>query len=98
MASNAVTDQTSTANNLNLKRRLAIVALFLPAGLSKITGFAGTVGYIESVGLPAPTLAAIIAIIVEVGGALALIVGYRTRLVALVVAVFTAVASFTFHA
>ncbi|NYT84169.1 DoxX family protein [Pollutimonas harenae] len=97
MTSNTVNASTPTASFLNLLGRLAIVALFLPAGLSKITGFAGTVGYIGSVGLPAPTLAAIVAIIVEVGGGLALIAGYRTRLVALVLAIFTAAASFAFH-
>ncbi len=97
MTSNTVSVATPSANFLNLLGRLAIVLLFLPAGLSKITGFAGTVGYIGSVGLPAPTLAAIVAIIVEVGGGLALLVGYRTRIVALVLAAFTAVASFTFH-
>lgn len=47
--------------------------------------------------MPAPTLAAIVAIVVEVGGGLALIAGYRTRLVALVLAIFTAAASFVFH-
>ncbi|MCC2597114.1 DoxX family protein [Pusillimonas sp. MFBS29] len=97
MTSNTVSVATPSANFLNLLGRLDIVLLFLPAGLSKITGFAGTVGYIGSVGLPAPTLAAIVAIIVEVGGGLTLLVGYRTRIVALVLAAFTAVASFTFH-
>lgn len=97
MTSNTINTPASAGNFLNLLGRLAIVAMFLPAGLSKITGFTGTVGYIGSVGLPAPTLAAIIAIIVEVGGSLALIVGYRTRLVALALAVFTAVAGFAFH-
>ncbi|MYN12825.1 DoxX family membrane protein [Pusillimonas sp. TS35] len=90
--------QASTSSSLlSLFGRLAIIALFLPAGLSKITGFAGTVGYINSIGLPAPTLAAIVAIIVEVGGSLALIAGFHTRIAALVMAVFTVVATFSFH-
>lgn len=82
----------------NLLGRLLIAALFLPAGLSKITGFDGTVGYIESVGMPLATLAAIAAIVVEVGGALALIAGFQTRLVALALAGFTLVANVFFHA
>ena len=45
-------------NPLNFTARLLMVALFLPAGIGKLTGFAGTVGYISSVGLPLPTLAA----------------------------------------
>jgi putative oxidoreductase len=44
-------------NTLNLLGRLLIAALFLPAGITKLTGFAGTVGYIQSMGLPAPIAA-----------------------------------------
>jgi len=43
---------------LNLAARLLMVVLFLPVGIGKLTGFVGTVGYISSVGLPLPTLAA----------------------------------------
>ncbi len=84
-------------NPLNLAARLAMVALFLPAGIGKLTGFAGTVGYISSVGLPFPTLAAAVAAIVEIVGSLALLAGFGTRIAALVLAVFTLVASFFFH-
>lgn len=85
-------------NPLSLAGRLLIAALFLPAGIGKVAGFAGTVGYISSVGLPLPQLAAVIAIVVEVGGGLALIAGFGTRLVALALAVFTLAASVSFHA
>ncbi|MBX9960923.1 MAG: DoxX family protein [Burkholderiaceae bacterium] len=88
----------SLQNPLSLAGRLLIAALFLPAGIGKITGFAGTVGYIGSVGLPLPAVGAVLAIAVEVLGALALIVGYQTRFAALVLAVFTLAASFFFHA
>lgn len=83
---------------LSLVGRLLLALLFVPAGFSKIGGFAGTVGYITSAGLPAPTLAAIVAIVVEVLGGLALVFGVGTRLAALVLALFTAVAAFGFHA
>ena len=85
-------------NPLNLAARLLMVALFLPAGIGKLTGFAGTVGYISSVGLPFPTLAAAVAAIVEIVGSLALLAGFGTRIAALVLAAFTLVASFFFHA
>jgi putative oxidoreductase len=85
-------------NLLTLIGRLLLAALFLPAGLSKIGGFEGTVGYIGSVGLPVPTLAAIVAIVVEVLGGAALIVGYQTRIAAAVLALFTLVATVFFHA
>ena len=76
-------------NALNLIGRILLAALFLPAGLSKLSGFEGTVGYITSVGLPLPTVAAAAAIAVEILGAVALIVGFQTRIAAAVLAVFT---------
>lgn len=83
---------------LALVGRLLIALMFVPAGLSKLTGFGGTVGYIASVGLPAPTLAAIVAIVVELGCGIAIAVGYRTRVAALALAAFTVVATLSFHA
>lgn len=85
-------------NALNLLGRVLFVALFLPAGIGKLTGFSGTVGYIASVGLPAPALGAVLALVVEIGGSLALLAGFGTRIAALVLALFTLVASFFFHA
>lgn len=87
-----------TANALNLIGRLALAALFLPAGIGKITGFEGTVGYIASVGLPMATLGALLAVVIETVGGVALIVGFKTRIVALVLAGFTLAASLIFHA
>ncbi|MDO9031014.1 MAG: DoxX family protein [Hydrogenophaga sp.] len=84
-------------NPLALLSRLLLATLFLPAGIGKITGFAGTAGYIASVGLPMPTVAAAVAIAVEVLGGLALIVGFGTRWAALALALFTLGASFFFH-
>lgn len=88
----------SFQNPLALLGRILLAVLFLPAGLSKITGFAGTAGYIGSVGLPLPQVLAAVAIVIEVVGALALIAGYGTRLAALALAAFTVVASLAFHA
>ena len=42
-------------NPLSLAGRVLLAALFIPAGFGKIAGFAGTVGYITSKGLPLPT-------------------------------------------
>ncbi len=88
---------TSIQNGLTLVGRLLFVALFLPAGIGKLTGFAGTVGYISSVGLPLPTLGAVLALVVEIGGSLMLLTGFGTRIAALVLAVFTLAASVFFH-
>ena len=88
----------TSLNALDLASRLLLVALFLPAGIGKLTGFAGTVGYISSVGLPLPSVTAALAAVVEIGGALALLFGFGTRIAALALAGFTLVASFFFHA
>lgn len=84
-------------NPFSLLARLLMVGLFLPAGLSKIASFEGTVGYIASVGLPLASVGAVVAILVEVLAPLALLVGWRTRWAALVLAVFTLAATVFFH-
>lgn len=89
---------TTAQNALNLAGRVLLAALFLPAGISKLTGFEGTVGYIASVGLPLPAVGAVLALLVEIVGGVALIAGFGTRIAALVLALFTLVASFFFHA
>jgi putative oxidoreductase len=87
----------SLQNPLALAGRLLFALLFLPAGLAKLTGFAGTVGYITSAGLPAPQLAAAFALSLEIIAGLALLLGAGTRVAALALALFTLVASFFFH-
>jgi putative oxidoreductase len=77
--------------------RILIAVLFLLSGLGKIAAPAMTQAYIASAGLPAPLLGYLIAIIVEVGGGLLLVVGYHTRIVALIMAAFTLVAALVFH-
>lgn len=84
-------------NPLSLAGRLLIALLFLPAGIGKLTGFAGTVAYITAAGLPLPTLAAALALSVEIVGSVALIAGFGTRIAALALALFTLTASFFFH-
>ena len=88
----------SVQDALNLAARLLVVALFLPAGIGKLTGFDGTVAYIASVGLPLPAVGAALAAAVEIGGSLALLAGFGTRIAALVLAAFTLAASVFFHA
>lgn len=77
--------------------RLAIAWLFIPAGIGKIGGFAGTVGYIASKGLPMPSVLAAIALLVEALGGLAVLVGFRTRIAAASLAIFTIAAALFFH-
>ena len=82
---------------LPLTGRFLIGAPFVMSGLGKLAAHQATVGYIGSVGLPLPELGWIIAIAVELGGGALLLAGYRARLVALVVAIFTLATAFFFH-
>lgn len=85
-------------NPVTLAARILLALMFLIAGVGKLgAGFAGTVGYIGSVGLPAASLLAVLAAAVEIGGAILLIVGYQTRWVALALALFTLLANLFFH-
>lgn len=77
--------------------RVMLAALFIPSGFSKLGGFEGTVGYIASKGLPLPQLGAIAAIVVELLVALALLLGWRARWAALILALFTLAAAIFFH-
>lgn len=87
----------SLKNPLSLIGRLLMAWMFLPAGIGKITGFAGTVAYSASAGLPMPEVGTAIALVIEVVGGLALILGFGTRWAALALGLFTLVASFYFH-
>ena len=60
---------------LSLIGRVLLASLFLVSGFDKIGGFAGTAGYIGSVGLPLPEVGAAIAILVEVIAPILLIIG-----------------------
>nr|WP_264048453.1 DoxX family protein [Methylobacterium sp. FF17] len=77
--------------------RLLMGTIFLASGLSKLAAPAASLGYIKSAGLPLPQVALAVAIAVEVGGSLLLIAGYRARIVALVLALFSVVTALAFH-
>ncbi|QQG37523.1 MAG: DoxX family protein [Candidatus Kaiserbacteria bacterium] len=77
--------------------RVLIASPFLVAGWMKLTGFAGTVGYVASAGFPAPEILTVLAIIVELGGALALIAGLHARTAALGLIAFTIIATLGYH-
>jgi len=81
---------------LAITARLMASAIFIGAGISKLgAGYAGTQGYMASVGVPAGMLPLVIAL--ELGGGIALLLGFQTRLVALLLAGFSIVAGLIFH-
>ncbi|AEG68256.1 DoxX family protein [Ralstonia solanacearum] len=75
-------------DELILLGRVLMMLLFLISGWGKVTGFAATVGYMGTVGAPMPMLAAIIAVIMEFGVGIALLIGFWTRPLALLMALF----------
>ena len=82
---------------LPLGGRILISAIFLLSGFSKLADPAGAIGYIQMVGLPFAPLAYGTAVIVEVLGGIALIGGYRARLVAFSLALFSVATALSFH-
>ena len=86
---------SNLSNAADLAGRILMAAVFLISGLGKIPGYVATQGYMAANGVPGALLPLVIA--VEVLGAIAIIVGYRTRIVAAVLAVFTLAAGLLFH-
>jgi putative oxidoreductase len=82
---------------LPLLGRVLIGVPFILSGLGKLMAHDATVGYIGSVGLPFPQLGWLIAMVVELGGGTLLVIGYRARLVAFVVALFALATAIAFH-
>lgn len=85
-------------NLIPLAGRIALSAIFLSSGFAKLSAFSGTVGYIASVGLPAPEVTLALGIGVELLAGLALLLGYQARFAALALAGFSIVAGVLFHA
>jgi len=77
--------------------RILIAIIFVFSGVAKLTGLEGTAGYIASKGLPAAYLLAVISMIVELGGGLLLIAGFKTRWAAAALLLFTLAAGLFFH-
>ncbi|MND73151.1 Inner membrane protein YphA [compost metagenome] len=71
-----------------LLARILLMILFVMSGWSKLTGFDGTVSYLTSLGAPMPTVAAAVAVIMEFFVAILLIVGFYTRPLAFLFALF----------
>jgi putative oxidoreductase len=75
--------------------RILLMSLFLLSGLGKIGAYAATAGYMASAGVPGALLPIVIA--VEVLGSIAIILGWHTRVVSLLLAAFTLATAVLFH-
>jgi putative oxidoreductase len=74
-----------------------LALLFLTFGLSKLTDYSGTVAYMTQAGLPMPSLAALVAIVIEFFGGLALILGVWTRPLAVLLGLYTLASAIIGH-
>jgi putative oxidoreductase len=77
--------------------RVLLALMFVLAGFGKLAGLEGTAGYIASKGLPAPSLLALGAGVLELAAGVLIIVGWQARWAALALAAFTLVATVIFH-
>ena len=91
---------SATASNSSLAilaGRVLLSILFILAGYGKLTGIEGTAGFFGSLGLPMPTATAVIAGLIELLGGLAILIGFKTRTAAVVMAIFTLAATAVAH-
>ena len=82
---------------LILAARILLMALFITSGWTKLIGFQGTVGYLDSLGTPMPTVATAIAVAMELFVGIALVLGLWVRPLALLMALFVLGTSFIGH-
>jgi putative oxidoreductase len=82
---------------LALLARFLLAAVFLPNGLLKLSNLAGTAGYFESLGFPLPSVIAVATGVFELIAGLAIVSGFQTRLVALLLAAFSLAAGAIGH-
>ena len=78
-----------------LTGRAMLASIFIMAGISKISAYTGTQAYMESAGIPELLLPAVIAL--EVLGGFAILIGFQTRIAAVLLAGFTLLAALMFH-
>jgi putative oxidoreductase len=87
----------NTTRYLPFVGRLLIGLPFAMSGFGKLAAIGPTTEMIRAVGLPLPSLAFAVAVIVELGGGLLLIAGFRARTVAAVLALFSLATALSFH-
>ena len=76
--------------------RVLLSLIFVTSGFSKISAYSGTQGYMEAMGVPGALLPLVIG--VELLGGLAVMLGWHTRIAAFLLAGFSLLSAFLFHA
>ena len=88
---------TATERYAPLFGRIFLSLIFIVSGFGKLLDFGGTAGYMETYGIPMPSLLLVFAILFELGGGALLLIGFQSRLAALALIVFTLLATLIFH-
>ena len=91
------TEANTKQDGLILIGRLLLAALFILAGVNKLTAMEGTVGYIASVGLPLPELVYFGTVALEIGAGLLLAIGFKARYAAFALGIFSVLTAVIFH-
>jgi putative oxidoreductase len=89
-------NSSTTTAATQLSGRVLMSVIFITAGVSKIGAYAGTQGYMESMGVPGGMLPLVIAL--EIGAGLAVLLGWQTRISAFLLAGFSVLSALIFHA
>lgn len=89
--------QATQNSTILLVSRILLAGVFLVFGIRKLMAVAGTAGYLTKLGLPMGEVLVWAVILIEVGGALLLIVGWQTRLAAWILAGFVVLATLAAH-
>ena len=82
-------------NIFDLVGRIFISFVFLLSGFNKIGNYEGTIGWMESFGMPGIFL--IPAIILEVGAPILIIIGYKVKISATLLSLFCIATAVIFH-
>jgi putative oxidoreductase len=80
---------TKWRDEVLLLSRVLFMLLYLLAGWDKISDISGTMAYFTKIGVPFPAISTIIAIVIEVPIGIAIVLGFQTRRLALLLAVYT---------
>ena len=88
---------TNVQNTAALIGRILLALIFIISGFGKITGYAGTAGYMASKGLPMVAVLLPLTILVELGGGLLIALGWKARWAAAVIFLFIIPVTLVFH-
>jgi putative oxidoreductase len=85
------------ADAIALIGRILMAVMFFMSGFGKVVAPAATIAWINSTGLPLPEVGYYVSIVIELGGALLLVLGWQIRPLGAILSVFAIATAFIFH-